>query len=298
MNKGILYIIISGICFIFINFFVKLLGQGMTSDFFGEIQQYPAHELVLARSIVSFVISFSIIKYRKIPVFGVNKKWLLIRGFSGTIALTLFFYTLHNLPIAVATTVQYLAPIFTVFFSTILLKEHVKLQQWLFIFISFLGVILIVSSKYTEIPVGKSEISNFWIGIGLFASVFSGLAYTAVRKLKNTDQPISVVLYFPMIATPVMTILCLFSFTMPQGIEWLFLLLIGIFTQIAQITLTKALHLESPSIIMPFKYLGAIYAFFLGYFVFNERLTFIVNMGIVLILLGVLLNIFFKKSKA
>lgn len=295
MNKGILYIILSGLCFVFINFFVKLLGQGGYSEFWGNLQSYPAHELVLARSIVSFIISYSIIKYRKIPFFGINKKWLIIRGVSGTIALTIFFYTLHNLPLAVATTVQYLAPIFTVFFTSILIREKVRLMQWFFIFFSFTGVILILLSKYSETSPGKEEISTFWLGLGIIAALFSGLAYTAVAKLKHTDKPITVVLYFPMIAAPVMTFLCFFEFTMPSGIEWLILLLIGITTQLAQISLTKALHLESPIIVMPFKYLGAIYAFLLGYFVFDERLSFIVNIGITLILVGVILNMLFKK---
>ena len=106
----------------------------------------------------------------------------------------------------------------------------------------------------------------------MVSAVFSGLAYTAVIKLKKTDQPITIVLYFPMVAIPLMTILCFWKFTWPQGIEWIILLVIGIFTQFAQIMLTKALHLGSAATITPFQYLGAIYMFLIGYFVFDERL--------------------------
>ncbi len=287
----------SGLCFVAVNFFVKILGAGGEQDIIESVQRYPAHELVLARSIVSFAISLFIIKRKKIPVFGVNKKWLLIRGLAGTIALTMFFYTIHHLPIALATIIQYLAPIFTVILAMILLKEKVKAIQWFFIILSFFGVGLIAVDKFINSETNIEQINFFYIGIGMISAVFSGLAYTAVIKLKQTDVPITIVLYFPMVAIPLMLILSIWDFTWPQGIEWFLLLIIGIFTQLAQISLTKALHLGSAATITPFQYLGAIYMFLTGYFVFDERLSFIVNVGIAIILSGVLLNAVVKGRK-
>lgn len=289
--------IISGLCFVAVNFFVKILGAGNQQEIILGVQKYPAHELVLARSIVSFAISLFIIKRRNIPVLGVNKKWLLIRGLAGTIALTMFFYTIHNLPIALATIIQYLAPIFTVILAMVLLKEKVKTLQWFFIILSFSGVGLIAIDKFVNSGSGIEEINFFYIGVGMVSAVFSGLAYTAVIKLKKTDQPITIVLYFPMVAIPLMTILCFWKFTWPQGIEWIILLVIGIFTQFAQIMLTKALHLGSAATITPFQYLGAIYMFLIGYFVFDERLSLIVNIGIAIILSGVFMNAIIKGRK-
>lgn len=295
MNKGILYIILSGLCFIVVNFFVKLLGPGQR-DIFGSLQDYPAHELVLARSIVSFAISFFIIKRRKLPVFGHNKKWLLIRGISGTIALTIFFYTIHYLPMAVATIVQYLAPIFTIIFAMILLKEKVRALQWPFIGLGFVGVLLLALGK-SDTSLETEGLSLFWLGLGILSAVLSGVAYVSIMKLKATDQPITIVMYFPMVAIPFMVLLCLWDFTMPQGIEWLFLLIIGIFTQLAQISLTKALHEGNASSIIPFQYLGAIYAFILGYFVFLEAFSPMLIIGMTLILTGVIVNSLLKNAK-
>lgn len=295
MKKGILYIILSGLCFTVVNFFVKLLGNP-DSTFLGEgLQKYPGHELVLARSIVSFSISLFIIKQRKLPVFGVNKKWLLIRAIAGTIALTLFFYSIHYLPLAVAATIQYLAPIFTVLFAVALLKERVQALQWFFIVLSFIGVAMIAGGKWLGPHVDGEDFSMFWYGMGVISAACSGIAYVAIIKLKPTDPPITIVMYFPMIAIPVMSFLCLFGFTFPRGIEWLYLLIIGIFTQIAQILLTRALHLGNASTITPFQYLGAIYAFAIGFFVFDERLSLLINLGIVLTVSGVIINAAIKK---
>ncbi len=303
MNKGIIYIILSGLSFMIVNFFVKLLGGGDNPEIFGDLQSYPGHELVLARSLVSVTMSYYIIRKRRLPVFGNNKKWLVIRGLSGTIALTIFFYTIHYLPLAIASILQYLAPIFTVIFAMILLKERVRLIQWLFILVSFSGVALIAIDKFTgggqKIVAGMptEEISFLWMGLGMLAAVFSGLAYTSIMKLKTTDEPITIVFYFPLIAAPLMILLCFIDFTVPRGVEWLYLLLIGIFTQFAQILLTKALHEGSAALITPFQYLGAIYAFAIGFLVFDEALSWTVNIGIILVISGVVINAILRNSK-
>lgn len=283
--------LISSISFAFVNLLVKVLTN--SSRVFEFIQDYPPYEIVFFRSVISLVICFYIIKQKGIPFFGNNKKWLLIRGVFGATALTLFFYTIKNLPIAVATTVQYLSPIFTVLFAIYLLNQKVKPIQWLFFIISLIGVGVIGFGKSSNVT---AEIDPFWVMMGVISAVFSGVAYNAIMKCKTTDDPITVVMYFPLVATPVMiVIMILKEAVMPVGVEWLILLVIGIFTQIAQIFMTKSFHEEEASKITPFKYLGAIYAVCIGVFIFDENLSLIVYAGISLILTGVLLNTFLKQ---
>jgi drug/metabolite transporter (DMT)-like permease len=271
------------------------MGTGPQQDLFPGMQKFPAHELVLARSIISFLLSYLVIRNKGLTLFGNNKKWLIIRGLAGMTALTIFFYTIHYLPLAIASTIQYLAPVFTVIFAMIILKEEVKKLQWLFIGIAFIGVGMISFNNYLTGSAEAIKIDYFWLGMGILSAAFSGIAYTAIVKLKATDTPINIVIYFPMLSIPVMSIWCLFDFTMPQGIEWVLMIIIGIFTQIAQVMLTKALHEDKASVITPFQYLGAIYASLLGYFVFFEKLSWIVYAGIALILLGVVVNALLKK---
>lgn len=293
MKKGILFIVLSGLSFLVVNFLVKLFGMGTEQHLFPNLQKIPAHELVLARSIISFSISSIIIKQKKLPFFGVNVKWLLIRGFAGMIALTLFFETIHHLPIAVASTVQYLAPIFTMIFTMLFLGERILKMQWLFVLVAFIGVTLIGLNALI-LKTNPVELDFFWLTLGLISAAFSGIAYTAIVKLKATDSPINIVSYFPMLSIPIMTVWCFFDFVLPRGIEWLLLLIIGIFTQIAQMLLTKALHQDSASLITPFQYLGSIYAMLMGYFIFGERLNFLIIIGFGLILMGVVANTLIK----
>lgn len=295
MLRGILYILLSGLSFFVVNFFVKMLGQPQEALISG-LQKYPAHELVFARSLVSFSISFAIIKYRGLPVLGNNRKWLLLRGTAGMIALTIFFFTLHTLPLAIASTLQYLSPIFTVMIAAQLFKEKVSMVQYISSFIAFGGVLLI---GYNGImgSVNGAPISLFWMVMGVLSAILSGVAYNAISKLKTTEAPINIVIYFPMLALPLTGIWCLFDFTFPRGIEWLLLLTIGIFTQIAQVLMTKAFMHTNTALVAPFQYVGAIYALLSGWFVFNEQLEIWSLLGIVLVLMGVVLGTVFRSKQ-
>jgi drug/metabolite transporter (DMT)-like permease len=285
--------LLSGLSFFVINFFVKILGNP-AHPIIPNLQTYPAHELVFFRSLVSFVISAFIIKQKGLKLLGNNRRWLLLRGSAGMIALTIFFVTLHKLPLAIASTLQYLSPIFTVLIAQQLFKEKVTPLQIISSLIAFIGVLLIGAPSFLET---NSVIDPFWLIMGIISAIFSGIAYNAIGKLKNSEEPINIVIYFPMIALPITGIWCFFDFTFPIGIEWLILLIIGIFTQIAQILMTKAFLATDTAIVAPFQYIGAIYALLSGWFIFDETLGLIPVAGITFVLIGVLIGTIFRKKK-
>jgi len=279
MNKGAQYMLVSSFAFSLMHLCVKALPH------------IPVFELVFFRSIVSLLISFTSLKQKKIYVLGNNKKVLLARGFFGVTALTLFFITLQNLPLAGAVTIQYLSPIFTAFFAIWILNEKIKNRQWFFFALAFLGVLTL---KGFDI---SGQISFKYVGIGLVSACFSGLAYNCIRLLRNTEHPLVVVFYFPLVATPIMAVLSYFNWVKPQGIDWVYLILLGIITQIAQIYMTKGIQSDRAGNIMTYKYIGVLFAFVYGYLFFGETYSFMSIFGIFLLLSGVLLNIVFKYKK-
>ena len=114
----------------------------------------PAIEIILFRSIVSLVISVTSLSLQKIPLFGKNKKVLLLRGLAGALALMMFFTTLQHIPLASAVTLMFLGPIFTAILGIWIVKEKVATLQWVFFGISFLGILLIkgFDSRDSEEP--------------------------------------------------------------------------------------------------------------------------------------------------
>lgn len=204
------------------------------------------------------------------------------------IALFLFFLTIHELPLAIASTLQYLSPIFTVLIASFLFKEKVTTWQYITSIIAFSGVCVIGLSGFHSS--GTLTIDPMWVLVGVLSSFLSGIAYNAISKLKTTEAAINIVIYFPMLALPVFGTWTLFDGLMPNGIEWIFLLLIGIFTQIAQVLMTKAFLDQRTSLLVPFQYLGAIYALLAGWLMFDERLSLLHIGAIICILVGVIVG--------
>ncbi len=249
----------------------------------------PAHELILFRSIISIVLSVAMLQKLGIPLLGNNKKVLLMRGVFGTTALLLFFYTLQNIPLASAVTLQYLSPIFTALFAAIFLKEKMQIKQWLYFGISFIGVALI--KGFDE------RISLTFMLIGICSAMLSGMAYTCIRKLKDTEHPVVVVLYFPLVAIPIMSVLSYLNWVTPKSTDWLYLVLMGLFTQIAQILMTRGIQSGIANKMISLKYVGTIYALGIGYILFGESYGILSLLGIAMVIFGVVLNLWKKRVK-
>lgn len=253
------------------------------------LQHLPTHELILFRSAISLILSLAYLLPKGINPLGNNRKFLLLRGIFGVTALSLFFITLQKLPLASAVTVQYLSPIFTAIIAIFLLGEKMKRIQWFFFALAFVGVALL--KGFDE------RISLFYLGLGLLSAFFAGAAYNCIRMVKDTDHPLVVVFYFPLIATPIMLVLSYYDWVSPIGWDWMWILLLGVFTQIGQVFMTKALQVEKANVVTSLKYLGSIYALGFGYFLFGETYDWISLVGIVLIVAGVVLNVL-TKSRA
>jgi drug/metabolite transporter (DMT)-like permease len=279
LHKGIRYILLSTVFFAFVNIGVKALSN---PNYFG-LSLIPAHEIVWFRSLVTFIISYVLLKRKGLSILGTNRKWLLIRGIFGTLALTFFFITIQHSELAIATVLQYLSPIFTLLLAQYLFGMRINNKQWLMIGIALLGVLTISYHKLRG-----SNIELIWLVLGLLSAICSGVAYNAILKCKETDSALNVVIYFPMIAIPIMSVALLFDYVLPTFQELMVLLAIGVLTQFAQVYMTKALQTGHYAEIAPFKYLGAIYAVVLGYTVFDEKVHLVAGIGMLAILLGVI----------
>ncbi len=249
----------------------------------------PAAEVILFRSIVSLVMSYVVLRKARVPVLGSNYKWLIARGATGAAALLLFFNTLQNIPLATAATVQYMSPIFTAILGIFLVKEQVKPWQWVFFLLSFAGILVINGVEV--------NVDSFYLWIGVLSSVFSGLAYTIIRKINTQEHPLVIMFYFPLVSLPVVGVYCMFRWVNPVGWDWLMLLLVGILTQLGQYYMTMSYQAEEISKVANLNYIGMLYALVLGYILFDEQFSLLTYWGMALVLLGVILNIRYKSRQ-
>ena len=253
------------------------------------VPHIPAVEVVFFRSLVTLLISGGVLRAQRKNIWGNNRKLLVLRGASGAIALVMYFYLLQSIPLASAVLFQFITPIFTAILGIFILKEKVYPLQWVFFLIA-LGGILFIQGFDSRIPL-------MFVFFGLGASLFAGLAYNCVRKLAATDQAMVIVFYFPLVTLPVTGIYLLFDWVTPSLTDWVIMLGIGLVVQFAQYFMTKAYQTEELSKAVSIKYMSIIYALFFGFIFFGETYTVATYLGMVLVMVGVGLNLWYKQRK-
>lgn len=297
ISAGIRYMLLASLCFTVMQICIKFLPE------------IPVVELVFFRSLVSLGLSFGMLRAQKVKPFGVHRKYLVLRGVFGVSALMLFFTTVKYLPLAIAVVLQYVSPVFTAILGIYIVGERVRPVQWFFFAVALAGVFVVrgpdLSAEETSIPW-----PYFLAGLG--SSLFAGLAYNMIRKIKTREHPVVVIFYFPLVAVPVTGLLMLsggaigavfpdwkglelLGWRTPQGMEWALLLGMGLATQAAQFCMTKAYQLESLTNVAIVRYLGLIYALLAGWYIFDEELPTHAFWGMALLAGGVILNLLYLR---
>lgn len=271
ISKGLFYMMLAAFFFSLMAVSVKSLKSVI-----------PSQEIVVGRSIVMVTIGIYLLRRRKVSILGNDRKLLFLRGFFGFLGLSAFFYTLTTIPIANSVVIQYTSPIFTALFAAVILKEKLNPKLWFAFGLAFLGVILV--SKPTSDFI-------FWPSVlGVLGAACSGIAYNLVRKLRRSEDPINIILYLPMVSIPLSLPVVIPKFVMPQGSAWLLLLLVGIFTFIAQVFLTRGLHLEKAGKATMVSYITVVFSILFGWIFWGEIPDAMSAAGAVLILIAIYIN--------
>ncbi|WP_420582610.1 DMT family transporter [Reichenbachiella sp.] len=276
LSKGVQFMIISTFTFALMKVCVKM------------ISHIPAIEIIFFRSIISILLCAFFFLKDKINPWGSNKKILILRGVVGSIALASYFYILQQIPLAAAASMQYMAPIFTAILGVFIVKEKVNPKQYLFFFLSFLGILVIQGFD--------ARISLIHLVIGIGGAVFTGLAYNCIRILKTSEHPLVIIFYFPMVSLPLAGIISLFNWVTPNGWDWMYLLLVGVFTQIAQYFMTRSYQAEELSKVSIINYMGIIYSLAFGFIIFGETYEWLSYVGMALVIVGIILNLKYKNA--
>lgn len=278
ISGGVANMLLATFAFAVMNVFVK------------QLNHIPAMEIVFFRCLVSAAICFVGIAGAGVDWKGNNNALLLARGTFGTLALFAFFVTIQNIPLATAVTIAYLAPIFTTLIGVFLLGEQVRRLQWLFYGIAFAGV-LVIKGFDAAVP------TPFLI-TGIASAICAAVAYNLVRRLKEQEHPLVVVLHFQLVGVVAGFVFTLLNWVTPADAwEWFCLLMCGLLTQVGQTCLTKALQSERLAQVSILNYTGLIYALAFGVFFFGEVYTAQTITGIGLVIVGVLLSVLYSKRK-
>jgi len=270
VSRGVVYMAASALAFSAMSALVKLASTRL-----------PTGEIVLARAVVTLVLSYAMLARAGIPPWGTSRRKLALRGLLGFCALGCYYLSLARLPLADATTLQNTTPLFTAGLAWWLLGERIGRATAAAIAIGLAGVVLVVQpGAGASDPVG--------VAIALAGAICSSIAYVTVRSLSRTEPELVIVFFFPLIATPLAIPWAAADFVIPQPIDWLLLVAIGCATQLGQVFLTMGLARERAGRATAVGYLQVCFAMVWQLALFGQAIALATLAGAALIIAGTL----------
>ena len=253
-QKGILCIILSALCFAFMNVFVRLSGD------------LPSVQKSFFRNFVAMLFAL-ILLAKKRPEIKLNRQStidIIMRSICGTLGILCNFYAVDHLVLADASMLNKMSPFFAVIFSVVLLNEKATKFQWGAIITAFIGCIFILKPS-------PSQMAFFPAVIGLLGGMGAGIAYTFVRKLGKQGVPGPFIVFFFSAFSCVVTLPYLILNYNPMTTHQLcMLLLAGLSAAGGQFSITAAYTHAPAAEISIYDYSQIIFAAFLGFVIFGQ----------------------------
>jgi len=251
-------------------------------------KRIPIYELVFFRSLISLIITLFIINLKNINPFGHNKPLLILRGVLGTSALVCIFYAIRNMPLSISTVIQYTYPIFISIFASIFINEKITRNLIFALIIGWIGILIILNP--TQLSNINVDIENISILIAFLGSICTALAYITVKKLSLTEDVYVIIEYFPLVSFITLFPVVLINWVTPNINEIVWIIAIGLFTQLGQTFLTMGLKHLSASEASTINYLQVLFGSIWGVIFFSEMININFLFGASLVLLGTIIS--------
>jgi drug/metabolite transporter (DMT)-like permease len=261
-------------------------------------EYYSTAEIVLCRGLVGIIFILGLIGVKGGTLKTPFPRDHLIRGGIGVISLWLWFYSFSLLPVATATTLNYMSSIWiaVMLFGAAWWQGKNRFEWGLAgtVVLSFIGVALLMHPS-----ISTDEILGGLIA--LFSGVLSALVYLQVRKLGLLGEPeYRVVFYFSFTGFVAGIFGCIATGRIPfwhahsfHGV--VLIVAIGLTATLAQMAMTRAYRLGNTLVTANLQYTGIVFASLWGLLIWGDAMGLRSWAGILIILLSGMVSTFYNQ---
>ncbi|WP_284615254.1 DMT family transporter [Aquabacterium humicola] len=243
---------------------------------------YGTGEIVFYRGLIGTLMIAAISRWRGVPLRTPVPAMHFWRSTSGVAALMLWFYAIGNLPLATAVTLNYMSSVWMALFllggAVLLGASRVDWRLLLAVMVGFAGVALILRPTMAQ--------NQLWHGMaGVLSGMLAAMAYLQVTALGRAGEPeLRVVLYFSLGSAIAGAVTAVFEgFHAHSWRGAMLLLATGLLATVAQLMMTRAYSIGRPLVNASLQYLGIVFSFFLGVWIFGDPVTWMALAGMALI---------------
>ena len=291
IDRGIVYMLIASLAFAVMGGFAKVVSAIL-----------PAVEVTFFRNVFGVVLIGYAIYRSPLKQRGGRPLLLLFRGVMGFAALLAYFYIIAYIPLGEAVTYNKTSPIFVAIFAFLFLGEKLPGSAVFAVLLGFVGILLIAQPQ--------GGVFDKYDLLGIFSGLGAALAYTSIRELRQyydtraivmsfmgvgTIAPLILMLATPYVNPPKELDVMFAAFVMPEGILWLYILMMGLFATLSQFLMTKAYEHTKAGIVGTISYSNIVFALIIGILLGDPIPDIWTFLGILLVITSGLIVTLVKK---
>tara|TARA_R110002012_G_scaffold79146_7_gene201635 strand:- start:108 stop:1052 length:945 start_codon:yes stop_codon:yes gene_type:complete len=200
----------------------------------------------------------------------------LLRGLIYTATMACFVWGLTLLPLAEATAIAFVAPLFVTLLSVPLLGERIDLPVLIASLVGFVGVLIVVRPNGDAFQVGALVLVG--------AALFYALMMITARRYGAREHLWAMLFYMTFVPLVITALSLPWVWQTPQPWHWVGFLASGVLGVAATAFITLAFRFAPAAIAAPFDYTAMLWAVLLGWWFWGEMPDLWVWVGSILII--------------
>ena len=227
-----------------------LLAKSLGTDVLGT----PIHALQIAHGRFLFALIFifcHVALFR--PQFSrVNLSLHATRSGLGWAGISFMFAAAAFIPLADATAISFMNPLFAMILAIPLLGERVGPIRWSAVFIALSGAIVL-----SRIWQGSFELGAF---LALGSAIMFGAEVTLIKMLSRREKPLQILFFNNLFGVLIASVAVVYFWQWPNASQWGALAGVGLLILAAQICFVNALIRADASFVTPFFFSALVFA--------------------------------------
>lgn len=200
------------------------------------------------------------------------------RTLTGFLGVTCMFAAAALIPLADATAITFLNPVFGMILAIPLLGEKVGKWRWLAAAIAFVGAVILIRPGAGAIAPGAL--------LALASALAFGVELTFIKRLAGRERPLQILFFNNSLGVIIATAAVITIWQPPTSAQWAALAALGTLMAAAQACFVNSVARADASFVTPFSYLTLVFAALYDFAIFGVTPTGVSYLGASTIIAG------------
>ena len=250
-------------------------------------------EIMLYRSIIGFLIVLAIGYFAKtlVEIKGGRLGLHLFRNLAHFSGQNLWFLAVASIPFSQLFALEFSTPVWVALLAPFFLGEVLTRQRVLAIMLGFAGVLIVARPDINQL--------DFAVIAAVACAVCFAGSMMATKKL-TSDQSITCILFWltlMQLAMGLVATVFMGTITFPEGINIIWIVVVGIGGLTAHFCITNALTLAPAIVVIPLDFMRLPLISVIGFLIYDEAFELPILVGAGVIFIAILLNLRAEKQR-